>query len=53
MADPPKFRLTNDIDLSCYEAVHKAVTPEIKEDAIGPRLQEVVFFTSNNAPGFM
>lgn len=53
MADPPKFRLTNDIDLSCYEAVHKAVTPEIEEDAIGPRLQEIAFLTSNNASSFM
>ena len=49
MAGPPKFRPANDIDPSYYEAIHKAVTPEIKEDAIGP----IAFLTSNNASGLM
>ena len=53
MADPPKFRPANDIDPGYYEAIHKAVTPEIQEDAISPRLQEIAFLTSNNASSFM
>jgi len=40
-----KFRPANDIVLSYYEAIHKAVTPEIKEDVIGPRLQAIAFLT--------